>query len=194
MSALPKTDSPQVQDMAKEDANYLSAYEVCLQYEESATNANQLRHVRILGFLLLNAPSRGVRSEVTKCIHSRKDDAGLFHLGAFFERYFIVPCEFPVCHFYSLLRAPIFTSVQSRSIKDEHRNPAITRQDPLSRSLEIRLKSTLGRPPRITRVPKIAYVNDCRRPCFSDLIPHLQGSHSRQLEMCRDEYRSLGCP
>ena len=159
MSALPKTDSPQVQDMAKQDANYLSAYEVCLQYEESATNANQLRHVRILGFLLLNASSRGVRSEVTKCIHSRKEDAGLFHLGAFFERYFIVPCEFPVCR-STPCSAPIFTSVQSRSIKDEHRNPAITRQGPLSRSLEIRLKSTLRRPPRIIRVPKIAYVND----------------------------------
>ena len=102
-TALPKTNSSQVQQMANEDPNYLSAYRVCLQYEvELAENENKLRHVRILGFLLLNAPTRGVRFEVTKHIHSCRDRSELVRLGASLELYFILPCEFSVCNSYSL--------------------------------------------------------------------------------------------
>ena len=149
MPALPETSSSQVKGMADQDANYLRAYNVCLQYEKSATNADELRFVRILGFLLLNAPSRGIRSEVTKCIHSRRDDAGLFDFGAFIERYLIVPCGLSVFHstFCMSICTPYF---QSRT-KDERRCPAITHQDPRSRSLGTRSRSTLRKPPTTVR-------------------------------------------
>src|SRR6266852_9494660 len=100
MSALPELDSPEVQNLTKEDTNYLNAYNICLQYEEEFTSvASKLRHVRILGFLLLNASNQGARSEVTKCILSCKDSSILVNLGAFFECYFILPCEFSIANF-----------------------------------------------------------------------------------------------
>ncbi|KAH0834655.1 hypothetical protein J3R83DRAFT_10165 [Lanmaoa asiatica] len=83
--------------------NHLSAYRICLKYEqEHAAFRNKLRHVRILGFLLLHALNRGVRSEVAKCIHSCKDSSDLTDFGAFFERNVILPCESSICHLYSL--------------------------------------------------------------------------------------------
>jgi len=89
-AALLKADSLRVQQMANEDPNYLSAYDICLRCEEQfAADENKLRYIRILGYLLLNAPDRAVRSEVTRCIHSRRqDDSDLANLGFFFERYF----------------------------------------------------------------------------------------------------------
>jgi hypothetical protein len=137
MSALPNASSPHVQEMADQDANYLDAYSVCLQCEQSATNANQLRYVRILGFLLLNAPSREIRSEVTMCIHSCKDSADLFDFGASIEQYLIVPCGFSVCH-STFCTSICLASFQSGSTKDERRHPAITHQDALLSSLGIR--------------------------------------------------------
>ena len=78
----------------------------------AAGNENKLRYIRILGYLLLNAPNRAVRSEVTRCIHSRQDDSDLVDLGSFFERYFILPCEFPgtilaVCMLICSLSFPV---------------------------------------------------------------------------------------
>ncbi|KAH9955466.1 hypothetical protein BC827DRAFT_1347593 [Russula dissimulans] len=92
ITALPQTDSPQVQQMANQDPNYLSAYNVCLRCEEQfAANENKIRYIRILGYLLLHAPDRVVRSEVTRCIHSCQSDDDLATLGSFFELYFILP-------------------------------------------------------------------------------------------------------
>ena len=129
MPALPETDSPLVQSMADQHADFLGAYNVCLEYEkEVATDADKLRYVRILGFLLLHAPSYAVRTEVTRYIHSRGDDNVLAELGAFFERNVIVPCEFlrlplafPTCQ-------SIFRLIQSRSTGVEHQNPVTTHQ------------------------------------------------------------------
>ncbi|KAN0091134.1 hypothetical protein V8E55_004700 [Tylopilus felleus] len=88
---LPKVDSPEVQCIV-EDSDDLSAYNICLNHEEKlAASKDKLRYVRILGFLLLHAPNRGVRSEVTKCIHSRKNSSDLTDVGAFFERHVILP-------------------------------------------------------------------------------------------------------
>lgn len=99
---LPKVDSPEVQRIADEDSGDLSAYNICLDYEEElAAFEDKLRYVRILGFLLLHAPNQGVRSEVTKCIHSRKPSSDLTDVGAFFERNVILPCGFSVCHLHS---------------------------------------------------------------------------------------------
>ncbi|KAF8437264.1 hypothetical protein L210DRAFT_3406198, partial [Boletus edulis BED1] len=50
-----------------------------------------LMYVRIIGFLLLHTPNRGVRSEVTKSVHSCKHSSDLADFGAFFERNVIVP-------------------------------------------------------------------------------------------------------
>jgi len=89
MPTLPTIDDPQVQRLENEDSR---AYLLCLKYEEEfAAIASKLRSVRILGFLLLNAPNEGVRIEVTKCILSCKDDSDLVNLGSFFERYVILP-------------------------------------------------------------------------------------------------------
>ena len=137
MPALPETSSSQVKEMADQDANYLSGYNVCLEYEKSARNADELRFVRILGFLLLNAPTRDIRSEVTKCIHSRRDDAGLFDFGAFIEQHLIVPCGSSVFHF-TFCTSICIPSYQSRRTKDERRCPAITHQDPRPKSLGTR--------------------------------------------------------
>jgi hypothetical protein len=112
---LPKSDSAEVHRIASESPNYLSAYNVCLQHEEDlAKFENKLRHVRILGFLLLNAPNRGIRHEVTLCIHSCKNSSDLLTgLGAFFELYLILPCEFSVLLFHSMhanLSPPVLSS------------------------------------------------------------------------------------
>jgi len=91
-TALPKANTLPVQQMANEDPNYLSAYNICLLHEEElAANANKLRCIRILGYLLLNAPNRAVRSEINRCIHSRQDDSELVDFGALFERHVILP-------------------------------------------------------------------------------------------------------
>jgi len=122
MPALPAIEDPQVQRMASEDAK---AYLVCLEYEkEFATIAGKLRCVRVLGFLLLYAPNRDVRIEVTKCILSCEDDNDLVNLDSFFERYVILPCEFFVCH--SLYAKSMSRLVQLRSTKVERQVPANT--------------------------------------------------------------------
>lgn len=129
-TSLPEVHSPQVQRIADEDPNYLSAYNICLKYEkEFAAFKDKLRSVRILGFLLLHAPSRGVRSEVTKCIHSRQDSSNLTGVGAFFERYVIWPCESSICLLYSL-HVNLSSLVQSRSTEAERRNRVNTPQGP----------------------------------------------------------------
>ncbi|KAF8447183.1 hypothetical protein L210DRAFT_3641146 [Boletus edulis BED1] len=89
---LPKADSPEVQRIADEDPDNFSAYNICLNYEEElAAFEDKQRYCRILGFLLLHAPNQGVRSDVTKSIHSCKHSSDLADLGAFFERNVIVP-------------------------------------------------------------------------------------------------------
>jgi hypothetical protein len=106
MPTLPTIDDPQVQHMSNEDAK---AYHVCLTYEkEYATIASKLRCVRILGFLLLNAPNQDVRIEVTKSILSCGDGGELVDLGSFLERNVILPCELlvlclPLSLIYSVL-------------------------------------------------------------------------------------------
>ncbi|XP_006458875.1 hypothetical protein AGABI2DRAFT_115848 [Agaricus bisporus var. bisporus H97] len=82
---LPKADSDQVQAFAYDEPKSLSAYQVCLNFEEQLATTTRVRLVRILGYLLLYAPNRTVRNEVAKCIHSHKDQSDLVDAGAFFE-------------------------------------------------------------------------------------------------------------
>ena len=99
---LPKAKNPQVQKMADQSPNYLSAYNVCLDCEwKFARKLTKLQNVRTLGYLMLNAPkdvSTGVRTELSRSIHSCKNNEEVADLGAFFELYFITPCELPVCY------------------------------------------------------------------------------------------------
>ena len=132
-TALPKTNSPQVQQIADEDPNYLSAYRICLQYEiELAVDEDKLRHLRILGFLLLNAPHRGVRSEVVRSIHSRKRDSDLVSFGALLERYLLLPCGFLRLPALTscVLTSPIFLSCQVM----KHRSRTLVPSEHWSRS------------------------------------------------------------
>ena len=94
---LPKVGSPELQRIADEDPDSLSVYNICLNYEEelaASKDNNKLRHVRILGFLMLHAPNPGVRSEIAKYIHSRRPGSNVTDVGAFFERNVILPCVF----------------------------------------------------------------------------------------------------
>ena len=116
---LPKVDSSEVQCIV-EDSDDLSAYNICLNHEEKlAASKDKLRYVRILGFLLLHAPNRGVRSEVTKCIHSRKNSSDLTDVGAFFERHVILPCEFSIYHLHSLHANPS-SVLSSQEVQRSH--------------------------------------------------------------------------
>ena len=92
MHTLPAIDDLQVQCLVNE-ADNIKAYLLYLDYEKEHTTVADQRCVRILGFLLLNAPNQDVRMEVTKCILSCKDGRDLVNFGSFFERYVILPCE-----------------------------------------------------------------------------------------------------
>lgn len=126
---LPKASSPEVQSTFEDHPNHLSAYNICLKYESELTNAqpyndNKVRYVRILGFLLLHAPKLSIRTDVSLCIHSRKDNSDLSDVGEFFERHVILACESYVCHLHSgIVCIPIFCFVQSKSSKVGHRIP-----------------------------------------------------------------------
>ncbi|KAG6369629.1 hypothetical protein JVT61DRAFT_14198 [Boletus reticuloceps] len=125
---LPKVDSPEVQCIAHEDPNNLSAYQLCLKYEEELVAfEDKLRYVRIIGFLLLHAPNRVVRSEVTHCIHSCEHGSDLSDVGAYFERNVIVPREFSICYLHSL-HANLSSVLSSQEVQ---RSNAETQRTPL---------------------------------------------------------------
>ncbi|XP_006458932.1 hypothetical protein AGABI2DRAFT_115898 [Agaricus bisporus var. bisporus H97] len=91
---LPKATSPKVQRFTQDEStSTLSAYTTCLQFEQQLATTAQVRLVRILGYLLLYAPNRDVRSEVANCIHSCKEQSNLTDIGSFFEVYVITPLK-----------------------------------------------------------------------------------------------------
>ncbi|KAK0216735.1 hypothetical protein EDD85DRAFT_798168 [Armillaria nabsnona] len=75
------------------DANDISAYNVCLEFENSVTSNNHaLIHARVLGYLIIHSPSRTALHEVVKVIHScAGDHSKLSQLGQTFIDYFIRP-------------------------------------------------------------------------------------------------------
>ena len=99
MPPLPQANDPRVQQLGNQ---HLSAYDVCLDYEQAfAAKLNQQRNVRTLGYLLLLCPedvATGVRAEVSESIHSCKNKEDVAALGASFELYLIKPRELSVCH------------------------------------------------------------------------------------------------
>jgi hypothetical protein len=94
MTALPPASSEKVGNL---EPNALSAYNVCLDFERAAaakTDIDATRHARVLGYLILYAPSVHAHHEVIKEIHScaQKYDT-LSELGQYFMDYFLRPCK-----------------------------------------------------------------------------------------------------
>ena len=93
MTALPPAGSEQVGNL---EPNALSAYNFCLDFECAAaakTDIDAIR-ARVLGYLILHAPSIHARHEVVKVIHScAQNYDALSELGDSFIDYFIRPCK-----------------------------------------------------------------------------------------------------
>ncbi|KAG6371938.1 hypothetical protein JVT61DRAFT_8949 [Boletus reticuloceps] len=186
---LPKVDSPEVQHIADKDPDNLSAYNICLNYEEElAAFKDKLCYVRILGFLLLHAPNRGVRSEVTKCIHSRKHwhSSDLADVGAFFERNVIVPCEFSICHLHSL-HANLSSVLSSQEVQ---RSNAGTQRTPLKALLEVEndeMKVDITRAPKNHKDAKYhALTRDNWRCVVTGTLDRRVPEHIAQLDPTGD--------
>jgi hypothetical protein len=65
--------------------NALSAYNVCLAFEKEATTEQSRLHARILGYLVLHAPSLNALAEIVKVIHTcAQDHNTLSELGELF--------------------------------------------------------------------------------------------------------------
>ncbi|KAF8427200.1 hypothetical protein L210DRAFT_3565195 [Boletus edulis BED1] len=72
--------------------NALSAYNICLALENQVTTDESRMHARILGYLILNAPSSSAQAEIVRAIHScAQDDKMLLELGKCFRLRFILP-------------------------------------------------------------------------------------------------------
>ena len=93
----------------------LGAYNVCLGYQEQhAEDETKSRHVRVLGYMLLEAPQATLQSEVTREIHSCTTAVEFVALGAFYEEHFLFACKYTFwCD--SLRLSSIFS--QKRGIK-----------------------------------------------------------------------------
>ena len=75
--------------------NALSAYNVCLALENKATSDESRIHARILGYLIISAPSSAALADVVQAIHScAQDEMTLLELGKCFRLWFILPCRF----------------------------------------------------------------------------------------------------
>ena len=77
-----------------DDPSALSAYNICYTLEGSATTDDDRMHARILGYLILYAPSLIARTQVVAVIHSySQDEDTLLELGRYFLFYFICSCK-----------------------------------------------------------------------------------------------------
>jgi len=75
------------------EENALSAYNVCLDFQSKAPDDDVIR-ARVLGYLILNAPSATAQDEVVKVIRSCNHNfRSLSELGETFINYFIRPCK-----------------------------------------------------------------------------------------------------
>ena len=66
---LPRGDSSLQSIFALDNAS-LDAYDVCIELEDKASDEEELRNARLLGYLILYAPSSAARYEIVKTIHS----------------------------------------------------------------------------------------------------------------------------
>jgi hypothetical protein len=128
MTALPKATETQL------TGNALSAYNVCLHLEEiaEAKTGKELIQARVLGYLIICAPSTTAVSELVNVIESCNNDPDkLFGLGKCFINYYIRPCKSLQAHF-PLETQVVHLNHQSRNLRGVQRQPPLTTQvDPL---------------------------------------------------------------
>jgi hypothetical protein len=92
MTALPPAGSEKVGNL---EPNALSAYNICLDFERATKTDIDTIRARVLGYLILHAPSIHACHEVIKMIHSCSQQYDtLSELGQYFFDYFIRPCKF----------------------------------------------------------------------------------------------------
>ena len=91
--ALPRGDSSLQSIFALDNAS-LDAYDVCTELEDKASDEEELRNARLLGYLILYAPSSAARYEIGKTIHSCSSDGEKEDLRELSTRYM----DFFVCH------------------------------------------------------------------------------------------------
>ncbi len=76
------------------EPNALSAYNVCLDFERDTKIDDDAIRARVLGYLILHAPSLHARHQVIKVIHlCAQNYDSLSELGQSFINYFIRPCN-----------------------------------------------------------------------------------------------------
>ena len=183
MPPLPKVDSA-LESRLSLDPHLISAYRICLKHEEELTSEDQVRRVRILGFLLLYTTKDNVRVYLTKSIFSCKDDLEmLVHLGRFIEQNVILPCEFSFGYSFPVYLSMLSCLVQSGSIGVEPRRPAPIYQGLLSRNTGKIWKPRLLKRPKITRMPKTSSVD---APLHSQSVIIVLGQ-----ALIRDNWRCL---
>ena len=79
----------------KLEGNPLSAYNVCLAFEEHAKDDKTIIRARLLGYLIIYAPTPNAQQEIAKEIHScHHDFATLSNLAEHFVNYYVRPCKF----------------------------------------------------------------------------------------------------
>ena len=89
MPALPPIESVDLHPSA------IGAYNVCIDFESWATTDESRIRARVLGYLIIHAPSVTALHEVVKVIHPCAHDIQtLSDLGESFIDYFIRPCKF----------------------------------------------------------------------------------------------------
>jgi hypothetical protein len=73
------------------NANALSAYERCYNFQENSEASRE--SARILGYMILYAPSPNAEHEIVKQIHSCQNNVALKDLALYYRDNFIKPCK-----------------------------------------------------------------------------------------------------
>ena len=107
------------------DPSALSAYNICYALEGSATTEDDRMHTRILGYLILHAPSFIARAQIVDVIHSySQGEDTLLELGRYFLLYFVCPCKLCI----SFVGRERGSSLTSFSQKVQRLDPDFIRQ------------------------------------------------------------------
>ena len=81
-------------NMVDDEPHVLGAYNIILDFERNAKTNKDVLHARILGYLILHAPSIHARHEMVRVIHScGQNHDTLSELGESFFYLYIRPCK-----------------------------------------------------------------------------------------------------
>ena len=116
------------------ESNVLSAYNTILDFERNAKTSKDALHARILGYLILNAPSIDARHEVIRVIDLySQTHYTLSGLGQYFLDHFIRPCELST---RIIRRNELNGNFQSRNAKNIHQAQALRKIPALLHSMK----------------------------------------------------------